>query len=163
MQGWAWMHHVVHLARSSYLNLSSSRSQLLRQRITHPGDSCRRASLGGLLHQVSLPWRPGRWLLGGKPTCHLLAPQKLHTRRGVLPEKLIPAPHRQRTVCITSTTTPSIPENMLNRIWQTGAAKYVRLLKFFKKKNQNILLKTPKSNWRDKLPSLMALFDESKC
>lgn len=69
--------------------LSAIRSKLLRWCITQPGDSCRRACLGRLLHQVSLSWWPGCRLLGGKPSRHLFPPQKLYARTTVHPAKLI--------------------------------------------------------------------------
>lgn len=54
-----------------------SRSQLLRECITHSGDSRRGARLDRLVHKVPLSRWPGRRLLGGQPSGQLLPPQKL--------------------------------------------------------------------------------------
>lgn len=78
----AWFQHLLCCS-------FSSRSQLLRWWIPQSGDSCRRARLGRLLHQVSLSRRPGRRLLGGKPPRHLLPPQKLYARLAARPRTLI--------------------------------------------------------------------------
>lgn len=64
-----------------------SRSQLLRECIAHSGDSRGGAHLDRLLHKVPLSRWPGRGLLGGKPSRHLLPPQKLQPRRDVPPRK----------------------------------------------------------------------------
>lgn len=106
----------------TYLCCSSpSRSKLLRGLLTQSGDSCGRARLGRLLHQVSLSRRPGRRLLGGEPSCHLFPPQKLHTTATVHPAKLI-HPVSRGTSCLPIThtlwwlisCTPPISKNMLN-------------------------------------------------
>lgn len=86
----------------------SSRSKLLCECVTQQSDSRGRSSVGGLLHQVSLPWWPGRWLLGGKSSGYLLPPQKLHARRDVLTEKLTGSAQTEHTHTTTRTTSLSI-------------------------------------------------------
>lgn len=82
---------IICLAASTFTSVAHlpSRTKLLCWCVTQSGDSCRRACLGWLLHQVSLSWRSGCRLLGRKPSCHLFSPQKLYTRATIHPAKLI--------------------------------------------------------------------------
>lgn len=160
MQGWAWMHHVVHLAPAHLTSIFSL--QVPTATSTHHAPRW-------FLPESRSGWTPA-------PSVVAMTARMLVTGR----ETVLPPARASKTAdprrCPPRKTDPHSPlaEDRLYRVNhytfhpRKHAEPYLadwccQICATFLRRTNKILLKIPKSNSRDKLPSLMALFNESMC